>query len=87
MAGASGTPRATSEEPGLDGRVERRPGEEIDRSRPVTFYFEGERLSGYAGDTVASALYASGIRIFTHGVSSTTAPGACSASRGGARTA
>ena len=30
----------------------------IDRERPLTFNFEGRRYSGYAGDTVASALAA-----------------------------
>ncbi|MFQ5623554.1 MAG: sarcosine oxidase subunit alpha family protein [Paracoccaceae bacterium] len=32
----------------------------IDRSRPVSFTFNGKRLSGYSGDTVASALLANG---------------------------
>ena len=32
----------------------------IDRSRPVTFSFNGQVLKGYAGDTLASALLANG---------------------------
>ncbi|CUH39053.1 Aminomethyltransferase [Jannaschia seosinensis] len=32
----------------------------IDRSRPVTFTFDGRELRGYAGDTLASALLANG---------------------------
>ncbi len=32
----------------------------IDRSQPVSFRFNGRRLQGYAGDTLASALMASG---------------------------
>jgi len=32
----------------------------IDRSRPISFTFNGRPLSGYAGDTVASALLANG---------------------------
>ena len=35
-------------------------GSRIDRSRPVTFRFEGTACRGYAGDTIASALMASG---------------------------
>jgi NADPH-dependent 2,4-dienoyl-CoA reductase/sulfur reductase-like enzyme len=35
----------------------------IDRSRPLSFTFDGRILGGFAGDTVASALLASGIRL------------------------
>ena len=35
----------------------------IDRSRPLTFRFNGRIFHGYAGDTLASALLANGIRI------------------------
>ena len=38
-------------------------GEWIDRSRPIEFTFEGTRFTGYAGDTIASALWASGQQI------------------------
>src|SRR5688500_19726102 len=37
-----------------------RGGHRIDRSRRVRFTFDGRRVSGFAGDTVASALLASG---------------------------
>ena len=37
----------------------------IDRSRTVAFDFEGRTVEGYEGDTIASALYASGVRIFS----------------------
>jgi sarcosine oxidase subunit alpha len=37
-------------------------GEWIDRSREIEFVFEGRRLRGYAGDTIASALCAAGER-------------------------
>ena len=36
-------------------------GSRIDRSRPVTFEFEGRPYEGYAGDTIASALAANGV--------------------------
>ena len=36
----------------------------IDRSAPVAFEFDGKTYSGFAGDTLASALLASGVRVF-----------------------
>src|SRR5882757_5088750 len=50
------------------GRVSRlaaQPGERIDRSRPLSFTYDGKKVSGYEGDTIASALYAGGRRIFS----------------------
>ena len=38
-------------------------GRDIDRSRPVDFSFDGQAISGFAGDTIASALLASGVRL------------------------
>jgi len=35
----------------------------IDRSRPLSFRFEGRSYRGFAGDTLASALLANGVRI------------------------
>ena len=35
----------------------------LDRSAPVTFTFDGKSVGGFKGDTVASALLASGQRI------------------------
>ena len=37
-------------------------GGRIDRSRPLSFTFNGTALSGFAGDTVCSALLANGVR-------------------------
>jgi sarcosine oxidase subunit alpha len=36
-------------------------GGKIDRTRPLTFTFNGRRYGGYAGDTLASALLANGV--------------------------
>lgn len=36
-------------------------GGHIDRDRPIDFHFDGQPLSGYAGDTLASALLANGV--------------------------
>ena len=35
----------------------------IDRSRPIGFTFDGRDLSGFAGDTLASALVANGVKL------------------------
>ncbi len=35
----------------------------IDRTRPLRFRFDGAELTGYAGDTLASALLANGVRL------------------------
>ncbi len=43
-------------------------GGRIDRSRPTSFTFNGKRLSGYAGDTIASALIANDVRIVASSV-------------------
>ena len=38
-------------------------GHGIDRSTPIAFSFDGQDLTGYQGDTVASALLANGIDV------------------------
>ena len=38
-------------------------GGRIDRERPLTFSFDGRQYSGYAGDTLASALLANGVHL------------------------
>ena len=38
-------------------------GGRIDRSKPISFRFDGRKLEGYAGDTLASALLANGVSI------------------------
>ena len=35
----------------------------IDRTRPIAFSFNGEKLTGFAGDTLASALLANGVHL------------------------
>ena len=39
-------------------------GGRIDRARAVAFTFDGRRYTGFAGDTLASALLANGVRLF-----------------------
>lgn len=38
-------------------------GGRIDRSRPITFTFDGRRYEGFTGDTLASALIANGVHL------------------------
>ncbi len=56
----STTPRG---DPGW--RLPPQPGEVIDRSRSFTFSWNGRPCSAYEGDTIASALAASGVRVFS----------------------
>ena len=46
-------------------RLEARPGEQIDRSQVVEFEFDGRAVPAFQGDTIASALYAGGQRVFS----------------------
>jgi sarcosine oxidase, subunit alpha len=46
-------------------RLDRQPGERIDRERELTFEFDGKPVRAFAGDTIASALYAGGRRVFS----------------------
>jgi sarcosine oxidase, subunit alpha len=46
-------------------RLEPRDGERIDRSRPVSFAFAGWKVTGFEGDTIASAAFAAGKRVFS----------------------
>jgi sarcosine oxidase, subunit alpha len=46
-------------------RLEPQPGERIDREREVTFTFAGKPVPAFEGDTVGSALFAAGRRVFS----------------------
>jgi sarcosine oxidase subunit alpha len=46
-------------------RLAPRPGERIDRGSPLTFTFDGEPVQALAGDTIASALLASGRHVLS----------------------
>jgi sarcosine oxidase, subunit alpha len=56
-------PPHTATADGSRHRLPPQPGEWIDRSRPVRFRFEGCTYYGFAGDTISSALAASGVRL------------------------
>src|SRR4051795_11531610 len=55
-------PQASSEALDRPGTF-RVPGGIVDRSRPLRFTFDGRAFTGYAGDTLASALLANGVRL------------------------
>jgi len=46
-------------------RLPLQPGERIDRSRAVSFKFDGRTVPAFEGDTIASALFAAGRRTFS----------------------
>jgi sarcosine oxidase, subunit alpha len=46
-------------------RLRSQPTERIERDRPLHFTYAGRELTGFAGDTVGSALYAAGRRVFS----------------------
>ncbi len=46
-------------------RLPPQPGERIDRARPLTFSFDGAEVAGFEGDTIASALLASGRQVLS----------------------
>ncbi len=46
---------------------QRIPGARIDTAKPISFFFDGKPYKGYAGDTLASALLANGVRILGRG--------------------
>ena len=51
--------------PTLASRLGPHPAQVIDRSKPVEFTFDGRPVQAYEGDTVGSALHASGVRILS----------------------
>src|ERR1700722_1397237 len=46
-------------------RLPAQPAERVDRTRQITFTFDGRPVPALEGDTIASALYAGGRRIFS----------------------
>ena len=49
----------------MTGRLPPQVCEIIDRSRTIEFTFDGDRHRGHPGDTIASALAAAGVRVFS----------------------
>ena len=47
-------------------RIEKHPVLEFRRQKEVSIYYQGRPIKAYEGETVASALYAAGVRTFSH---------------------
>jgi len=47
----------------MTDRLPPQPGEWIDRSQIIQFEFEGRQYTGFAGDTVSTALWSNGVRV------------------------
>jgi sarcosine oxidase subunit alpha len=47
----------------MSGRLPENKGQIIERNRQLTFSFAGKEIKAYHGDTVATALYAAGVRV------------------------
>jgi sarcosine oxidase subunit alpha len=50
------------------GRLPASPTQRIDRGKTLSFTYEGKKFNGLCGDTVATALYAGGVRIFSRSI-------------------
>ena len=48
----------------MTNRLTAQPGEIIDRSTSLSFTWNGKAIIGYQGDTIASAIAATGIDVF-----------------------
>ena len=49
-----------------DRRITNHPILPIPQRKSITFYWQEKQLTGYEGETISSALYANGIKIFGH---------------------
>ena len=50
------------------GRLPPSPTQRIDPGKTLSFTYEGKKFTGLSGDTVATALYAGGVRIFSRSI-------------------
>src|SRR5712675_1637052 len=46
-------------------RVASSPSQLVDRTRPITFEYNNRRIDGWEGDTIASAMLAAGVDVFS----------------------
>ncbi|MCD6484943.1 MAG: FAD-dependent oxidoreductase [Candidatus Odinarchaeota archaeon] len=49
-----------------DARIRQHPILKFDRGKKIRFFFKGKPVEGYENETIAMALYANGIRTFSH---------------------
>jgi sarcosine oxidase subunit alpha len=50
----------------IDNRIKKHPILPPKPDNPIPFTWQGNRLTGQAGETIASALFANGIHVFGH---------------------
>ena len=65
MTAEAGTPAAHPNGGPLTMRLAPQPGEVLDRDANVSFRWNGKPYTGFAGDTIVSALAAAGVRVFS----------------------
>lgn len=49
-------------------RIESHPVLTFNRGKIVTFLFNGQKIEGYEGETIAAALHAAGIHVLSHSI-------------------
>ena len=47
-------------------RIKEHPILKFEKGKEIKFYFNGIEMKGYEGDTIASALLANGVKVFSH---------------------
>ncbi|KJS19161.1 MAG: pyridine nucleotide-disulfide oxidoreductase [Clostridiaceae bacterium BRH_c20a] len=47
-------------------RIENHPILSFNRGKTLSFFFNGEEIKGYSGETIAAALHAAGIKVLSH---------------------
>jgi len=50
---------------GASLRIQNHPIIDFKQKKKITFYFNRRKLEGFEGDSIASALYANGVKVFT----------------------
>ncbi|RLE61337.1 MAG: sarcosine oxidase subunit alpha [Thermoprotei archaeon] len=58
----------------LDLRIKDHPILEFKRNTPISFIFNGKKIIGYEGESIAAALWASGIKVFRKGATGPEGP-------------
>ena len=49
-------------------RIEKHPILSFEKKREITFYYNGKKIIGYEGDTIASALHAQGVKTLSDSI-------------------
>lgn len=53
---------------GVTVRIKKHPILSFERGKKVTFTFNGTKLEGYEGETIAAALHAAGVKVLSHSI-------------------